>query len=112
MEMFGVSSKYQKFVRGIPEVVTEEVEETVPGENGAEATTRMVRVPKLTTDGRKQVHTKFYTYEEVLNLLLGMKAKHEAMMEAQVLAYQAEMADKLEAEAVKNAQKQLSGSAI
>lgn len=80
-EIFGVSSRWQKMVKGVSELVTKTVEEVVPGDKGAPDTTKEVQVPLLTVNGSKQYRTKFYTLEEVKNLLLGLKKTRDEYME-------------------------------
>lgn len=109
-EVFGVSSKYQVFLKGRYEVVTKEVEEEVPGENGAEPTKRTVRVPVLEPNGAKRMFLKRYSIEETLNLLRGFKVQKDAFMEQQKAA-QAEAAKKqAEAELQNKVQQELAGS--
>jgi hypothetical protein len=92
-EIFGVSSRWQKFLKGIPQTVTREVEEVVPAEmktvkneDGTEtqvevtpATTKLVQipVPLMNKDGvpfaKSYKTTKTSTVEEVREILLNMK---------------------------------------
>lgn len=72
--VFGVSSKWKKILdNGTSELVTMEKVEEVPGENGAPATTKTVKVPVLTSYGAKQFQQKYYTLTEVKELLLKAK---------------------------------------
>lgn len=91
-ELMGASSKWQKFVDGVPQEITREVEEVVPGENGEPDTTRKVTVPVL-VNGVKQTFIKRFTQREVLDLLVEFKVKRElalaqrkALLEAQAKA--------------------------
>lgn len=94
-EIFGVSSKWQKFFRGVPQVVTKKTKEVIPGKDGAEPTTREVDVPVLDTNGAKQYKTKFFTVEEVRTMLLGFKK--------QIADYKAEMKRQQDEKAAKEA---------
>jgi hypothetical protein len=91
-DLFGVSSRWQKMVKGTQELVTKKVKETVPGENGAPDTEREFEVPHL-LDGAKQYRTKSMTFEQVKEFMLTLKkgrdeqmAKMKAAREAQELA--------------------------
>lgn len=75
-EVFNVSSKWQKFFRGVPELVTKTVKETVPGDNGAPDTEKEVVVPVL-LDGAKQYKTKAYSIEDCRKLLLDAKKRRD-----------------------------------
>lgn len=75
-EVFNVSSKWQKFFKGVPELVTKTITETVPGDNGAPDTTREVVVPVL-LDGAKQYRVKAYSAEECKKLLLDAKRQRD-----------------------------------
>lgn len=110
-EVFGVSSKYQRFLDGVQQVVTEEIEEEVPGDDGAEPTTRKVTVPKI-RDGKKSMVLKKYTVEETKELLLKFKAQRDQLI-ADHQAKQAEDKAKAEAAALqKKVQDELAGSSI
>ena len=97
-EIFGSASRWKKFVDGIAQTVTREVEETVPAEfetrtdeNGVEtqvevkaAETRKVKVPVLINpnpldaknpNGHPYKTIKRHTVEETLTILLDMKAQ-------------------------------------
>lgn len=107
-EVFGVSSKYQRFLEGVAEVITHEVDEEVPGD--APATTRKVRVPTLTANGVKQTRIKRYTFQETLDLLLSFKAQRDAMSKAQLDQQAAAAAKKVQDELQKKVQDELAGS--
>lgn len=109
-EVFGVSSRYQRFLEGVAEVITHEVDEEVPGDGDAPATTRKVRVPTLTANGVKQTRIKRYTFQETLDLLLSFKAQRDAMIKAQLDQQAAAAAKKAQAELQKKVQDELAGS--
>lgn len=75
-EVFGVSSRWQKFFKGVPELVTKTVTETVPGDKGAPDTTREVVVPVL-LNGAKQYRVRAYSAEECKKLLLDAKRQRD-----------------------------------
>lgn len=110
LEIFGKTSRYSKlFV--YDDVLTHEVDEVVPGENGAEDTTKKVRVPLL-FNGSKQSRRKYRNVEEVIQLLRDFKGKRDEFL-AQMKAQQAEAAAKKEADlAAKKLQEELGGSAL
>lgn len=109
-EVFGVSSKYQRFLDGVSETITHEVEEEVPGEGDAPATTRKVRVPTLSPTGSKQTRMKIYTVQETLDLLLGFKAQRDTFIKAQVDLQIEQAAKKEQEELQKKVQDELAGS--
>ena len=100
-EVFNVSSKWQKFFKGVPELVTKTVKEVVPGDKGAPDTEKEVVVPVL-LDGAKQYKTRSYSVEEIKKLLLDAKAQRDAYL-AKVKA------DKELAELQKKIQEQAAG---
>ena len=71
-EIFGKSSRYQSLYEQ-KELVTRTVVETIPGENGAPDTTKETQVPDL-LNGSKRYRIKHNTTEEVLAILLKLKA--------------------------------------
>lgn len=79
-EIFGVSSKWQKFARGISELVTKTVKEVVPGDKGAPDTERNVTVPVLTLEGAKQYKIKVYSVEEIREMLLKYKVQRDQII--------------------------------
>ena len=100
-EVFGVSSKWQKFFKGVSELYTKTVKEVVPGDKGAPDTTKEVTVPVL-LDGAKQYKTKAYSVDECRTLLLQAIAQRDA--------YLAEMKKQQElAEIAKKVQEQAAG---
>jgi hypothetical protein len=101
-EVTGVSSKWQKMAKGIPELVTKTIKETVPAEEGKEPTVKEMTVAALTPEGAKQYRTKFYTYEEIKNLLLNIKKQRD-----EYAAKQKEV--QRQAELVKQVQEQAAG---
>lgn len=110
LEIFGKSSRYQKMFQ-YDDVLTHEVDETVPGENGEPDTTKKVRVPLL-FNGSKQSRRKYRTVEQVIQLLTEFKAKREEFI-AKMNQQKAEDAAKKEAElAAKKVQEELGGSAL
>ncbi len=79
-EVFGASSKWQKYLKGVQELVTKTVKETVPGDNGAPDTERDITVPVLTPEGAKQYRTKVYGVDEIRTMLLNFKAQRDAII--------------------------------
>ena len=76
-EVFGVSSRWQKFFKGVSELVTKTVTETVPGDKGAPDTTREVVVPVLDEKGAKSRKIRAYSVDEVRKLLLDAKRQRD-----------------------------------
>ena len=75
-EVFGSSGRYEKILKnGMPELITTTKVETVPGENGAEATTKEVKIPVLTKQGTRQFAIKYYEPEELKTHMLEAKQK-------------------------------------
>lgn len=95
LEVFGTTSRWQKMVdAGHKELVTEEVEETVPAEKeGEEATKRKVQVPVLTKTGGQQFTWKRYTVESILEFMTERK-KQIDNIHAQIKKHQEEAAAK------------------
>lgn len=83
-EIFGVPSKWRKVLeKGTSELMTRTIKENVPGENGAPDTVKEVLVPILTDYGAKQKYRKYYTVDELLNLLRDLKAQKIAFLAKQ-----------------------------
>lgn len=79
-EVFGVSSRWQQFYKGVDELVTKTVKEEVPpAKEGDEVTFKEVKVPVL-LDGAKQFKRKYYTEDEIRTLLLGAKTQKDAIL--------------------------------
>jgi hypothetical protein len=77
-EVFGVASRWQKFIDGVKEPVTKVVTETVPGEKGAPDTTREMTVQVPYGNSKKpQYVIKRYTPEETKELLLKIKKERD-----------------------------------
>lgn len=113
-EVFGASSKYQKFFE-TKELVTRKEEQPILDEKGnplESGATQTVDVPVLSKSGLKQYRMKYRSVEEVIELLQDFKAKRDTFL--------AEMQAKKEAakkkqEEIENAIKvgeQLTGSAL
>lgn len=110
LEIFGKSSRYQKMFQ-YDDVLTHEVDEVVPGENGEPDTTKKVRVPLL-YNGSKQSRRKYRTVEQVIQVLVEFKAKRDEFI-AQMKKQQEEAAAKKEAELqAQKLQQELGGSAL
>lgn len=110
-EIFGKTSAYQRFLNGVPEVITKTVTEEVPGENGAEPTKKEVKVPVL-MNGVKQSRIKYYSVQEVKELLVGFKKQLDDF-KAEQLKMQTEAKLKKEQEQLqKQVQEQAHGSAV
>lgn len=111
-ELFGTTSRWQKLVdKGYDELVTEEVEETVPAEKeGEEATTRKVKMPVLLR-GSRQFVRKFHTVESVREFM-GVQKIQMDLIRAQIKQAQEDAKKKQEEEqAAKDVHQALSGSA-
>jgi hypothetical protein len=124
-EIFGVSSKWQKLMKGMRIKATKTVEEVVPGEevtvkhaDGTEtkemtpATTRTVQVPLLTEHGAEYSVVEYKTAEEVLEQLKDMKVQLDNFR-AQMKAQQEEQAaKKAQADAEAKVKEAAVGSAV
>lgn len=99
-DVFGASSRWQKLIdKGYDELVTEEVEETVPAEKeGDEPTKRTVRVP-VKVDGANRYVRKYHTIESVLEFMVEQK-KQLDIFRAQLAKQRDELMAKIEAEKV------------
>ena len=109
-EIFGKSSKYQMFLDGIPEVITKTTIEEVPGENGAPATTKEVKVPVL-YNGVKQSRIRYFSVEETKAELLKMKAQLDDIRAQMKKQQEEQEAKKAADELAKKVQEDASGSA-
>lgn len=77
-EVFGVASRWQKFIDGVKEPVTRKVIENVPGENGAPDTVREMNVQIPYGDSKiPQYVIKQYTPQETKELLVKMKKQRD-----------------------------------
>lgn len=112
-EVFGASSRYKKLMdQGYDELVTEELDEIVPGENGAPDTTRQVKVPIKREDGAFQSVRKYHTAESVKTYMLERKEMID-QIKAQLKKQQEEAAAKKAVEAqAKLVHESLVGSAV
>lgn len=111
-ELFGTSSRWQKLVdKGYDEVVTEEVEETVPAEKeGDEPTKRKVQMPVL-VGGSRQFVRKHHTVESVREFMEVQKIQLD-LLKAQIKQAQEDAKKKQDEEkAAKGLHQELSGSA-
>jgi len=109
-EIFGVSSKYEKFYVQ-KELIVRKTTEIVPGENGEPDTMKDVEVP-VSVNGVRQWQNKYRTTEEVLQLLQEFKAGRDAYA-AQVKLQEEEAKAKEEAAAkLKQIQEDFTGSAV
>src|ERR1700687_3304692 len=112
-EVFGTTSQWKKLIEVChKELVTEEVEETVPAEKeGEEAVKRKVKVPILTQTGVQQFTWKHYTVDSVLELMNERKKQIEDLR-AQLKKHQEEAAAKQQAdELAKKVHTEISGNA-
>lgn len=80
-EVFGVPSKWQKFLKGVPEPVTKMVTERVKDKDGKETeVTRQVYETYGKKHQKKVFIKKYYTIEEIKNLMVAIKnSKEEAL---------------------------------
>lgn len=110
-EVFGSTSRWQKLInKGRNEVVTREVEEVVPGVDGAPDTTQKVRVPEKRGDIVVSA-LKRHTTESIKEFMLQVKVQFDAMKaQMERLQKEQEKAKALEA-LTEQAKQQLSGSA-
>ena len=99
-EIFGASSRWRKILDdGVTTAVTRQVvKEKAPGEEGTEDTYTTVHVEE---NGIKQYYVKRYTLDSLLEYLLDVKSKRDAIM-AQLKALQDEQKAKAMAEKAKN----------
>lgn len=82
-EIFGSSSRWTKLVdKGYRQVITEEVTEYVPAEDGGEGTTRTVKVPVKTKSGAFQYQYNRYTPESMKVYLLQLKSQLDEYIDA------------------------------
>jgi hypothetical protein len=98
-DVFGSSSRWQKLVDdGYEELLTEEIEETVPSEKeGEEPTKRKVQIPVLSPTGAKQYVRKYHTIESVLEFMVEQK-KQLDVLRAKLMQQRAELMKKIEEE--------------
>jgi hypothetical protein len=117
--VFGSASRWQKLVgKGYNELVSEEVEETVPPEKeGDEPTTQKVRKPVLKNDTLQYVK-KFHTVDSVLEYMVEEKKKLDVLREEIIkkreeffIKLAKEQADKKSKEDAENAARQVQANA-
>lgn len=74
--VFGSSSRWQKLIgKGYDEVVSEEIEETIPAEKeGDEPTKQKIQRPIL-KNGARQLVRKYHTVESVLEFMVEQNKK-------------------------------------
>lgn len=112
-EVFGTRSQWQKMVtKGYSELLTRKTSEVVPGENGAEPTTRQIDVPILTPHGSKQYITKYHTAETVKTYMLGLKKHRDDIMAMIQKQNEERKAKEEQAKLLKEVQTEHSGSAL
>lgn len=88
-DVFRVSSKWQSILEsGFNELVTEEIDETIPGENGEPDKVEKVKVPVLKNGVKQYVH-RTYTLDEVHKMMLDMKKQIDGIR-AKMAAAQAQ----------------------
>lgn len=79
-EVFGTPSRWQKLLsKGTDQLLTKKVTETIPGKEGEESTTKESEVPILTKSRHKQFFRKYYTLDEVHQMLLTYKQQLDNM---------------------------------
>lgn len=112
-EVFGASSRWQKLVnKGYSKVITEEVTELVPGEKeGDEPTERKVQVPVKTASGAIQSKTEYYNVDTVKTLMLDLKARRDAYLEAVKKAQEEQKAEQEKQALEKKISEEATGSA-
>lgn len=117
-EVFGASSRWQTLVKkGFSELVTEELEEYVPGETAADGTvgegiTRKVQVPVKRKDGAHQHVMKRHDIKSVTLYMIERKAQIDKI-KAEIKRMQDEEKAKKDAEALaKKVNAEASGSAV
>lgn len=97
---------------GFSEMVTEEISEIVPGEDGKPDTERMVKVPVKRADGAMQFVQKYHTFESVLVYMKACKVTLDNFKVQMAQKAADEKAAKEQEETNKKVQEELSGSAV
>jgi hypothetical protein len=124
--IFGVSSRWQKILKGNTYLATREVEEEVPAEfktvkneDGTEsqvevkpAEKRKVQVPMLTEQGAQYKTMKYYTVQEVLELLREFKKNVDAFHEMTRLQEEEKKAQEAAKKALEHVTGEAQGSAV
>jgi len=109
-QVFGTSSRWQKLVNdGFQEVITEDVTEQVPQDDGT-TVERVVKVPKK-VNGAVQSVTKRYTVEGVMQLMLDLKKRQDDYKAVIKEMEEKKAAEKARLEAEKNLTDGLTGTA-
>lgn len=112
-EVFGASSRYAKLMStGYHEMVTEEISEIVPGEDGKPDTERMVKVPVKTASGALQYVQKYHTADSVMAYMIQCKVILDKFKADMAKKQADEAAAKAQEEANKKTHEELSGSAV
>lgn len=112
LEVFGTKSRWKKLLdRGYTELLTEEVTEYVPGEDGKEGETKKVNVP-VKRNGMSVYVTKYHTVESVKETLLKLKEQKEKLQE-EIRKMQEEQAKReAEKELAAQVQKEAGGNTL
>ncbi len=112
-EVFGVASKWQTIMKkGKSEMITRKTIETVPGKEGEESTANEIEVPVLTPYGAKQFVQKYYTLEEVREIMLTYKTQLDTIKEQMRKQQEEKTAKEEQEKAVKDVHDTAYGSAV
>lgn len=84
LEVYGTSSKWKKFVEtGYVELLTEDINEIVPGVDGAPDTQRTVKTPLRRKDGAYQSVVKYHTIDSIREVMLERREQIAKIKEIQ-----------------------------
>lgn len=112
-EVFGVSSRWQSLLKkGTSQLITRKTTEVIPGKEGEEPTTKEVEVPVLTPYGAKQFTQKYYTVDEVHQVLLDFKAQLDTIKAQMKQQQEEKIAKEAQEKALKEVQEAANGSAV
>lgn len=110
-EVFGSRSRWKKLIeKGYIKQTTEDLDEIVPGENGAPDTTQKVPVAKRRKDGAYLNTLERHTIESVKEYMLDLKKKREEFMAMIKKAQEEQEAKKKQAELEEKVARELTGS--
>lgn len=114
-EVFGSTSRWKTILdKGLKELTTRTVVETVPGEDGVEDTTKESKQPILYGNNNvRQFHMRYFQDLDELKLfMLDIKTKRDAFYEQLRKMQEEEQAKKEKEELIQKVQEENAGSAL
>jgi len=112
-EVFGSSSRWHKLVtKGVPELLTEEIDEILPNEKEGEPdTVKQVKVAIRREDGSHLSVMKYFTVDTIREYMLARKVQLD-LFKVELARLQEEARAKKEAEKLANTVHQAAGGSV